>query len=392
MKKNSPHYNALESWLGEATKWEHLTHLKTCIWMIMALTYTSSVNLTKWTVYMPCRGQFAQSKQRRMQRWLNNPRINVHRIYGSLITAALANWQEEVMYLAFDTSLFWEEYCLIRLCVVHRGRALPLVWRVRKHKSASVSFSAYQEMLEQATGRLPKGVKIVLLADRGFVHTRLMQMCTEKWGWHYRIRVKSNCWIWRGKKDWCQLKDFHLNRGDAICLQGVRLHKGDNYGPVNVILGRNNINGEFWAVVSDEKTTLHTFQEYGLRFDIEENFLDDQSSGWNLQRSEIRDVCALSRLCFIMAVATIFATAQGLAVVDGGHRRWVDTHWFRGNSYFRIGCDWIKAAVLHAWNLIHQVCFSSNFDSAPSMASRPQHRQRLHRLEFTIHSYHYLSA
>jgi hypothetical protein len=95
---------------------------------------------------------------------------------------------------------------------------------------------------------------------------------------------------------------------------------------------------------------------------------------------------------FIMAVATLFATSQGLAVVDGGHRRWVDTHWFRGNSYFRIGCDWIKAAVLNAWNLIYQVRFSSNFDSEPSMASRPQHRQRLHRLEFTIHSYQYFSA
>ena len=71
---------------------------------------------------MPCRGQFAQSKQRRMQRWLNNPRINVHRIYGSLITAALANWQEEVMYLAFDTSLFWEEYCLIRLDLLGNKR------------------------------------------------------------------------------------------------------------------------------------------------------------------------------------------------------------------------------------------------------------------------------
>jgi hypothetical protein len=53
-----------------------------------------------------------------------------------------------------------------------------------------------------------------------------------------------------------------------------------------------------------------------------------------------------------MAVATLFATSQGLAVVDGGHRRWVDTHWFRGNSYFRIGCDWIKVAVLNAWNLM----------------------------------------
>ncbi|NEO15490.1 MAG: hypothetical protein F6J98_08850 [Moorea sp. SIO4G2] len=46
-----------------------------------------SVNLTKWTVYMPCRGQYAASKQRRIQRWLHNPRINVHRLYGSLIKA-----------------------------------------------------------------------------------------------------------------------------------------------------------------------------------------------------------------------------------------------------------------------------------------------------------------
>jgi hypothetical protein len=38
-------------------------------------------------------------------------------------------------------------------------------------------------------------------------------------------------------------------------------------------------NGEFWAIVSDEPTCLHTFQEYALRFDIEEAFLDDQSNG-----------------------------------------------------------------------------------------------------------------
>jgi hypothetical protein len=49
----------------------------------------------------------------------------------------------------------------------------------------------------------------------------------------------------------------------------------------------NNINGELWAIVSDEKTTLQTFAEYGLRFDLEENFLDDQSAGWNVQNSII---------------------------------------------------------------------------------------------------------
>jgi hypothetical protein len=86
----------------------------------------------------------------------------------------------------------------------------------------------------------------------------------------------------------------------------------------------------WWAIVSDEPTNLQTFQEYGLRFDIIEAFLDDQSNGWNLQKSEVRSVCALSRLWFILAVATLYVTAQGTQVVASGLRRRVDPHWFRG--------------------------------------------------------------
>ena len=73
-----------------------------------------------------------------------------------------------------------------------------------------------------------------------------------------------------------------------------------------------------------------------MRFDIEENFLDGQSAGWNVQRSMIRDVCALSRLWFILSVATLYVSAQGVHVVDSGKRRWVDTHWFRGQ---RVGAN-----------------------------------------------------
>jgi hypothetical protein len=107
-------------------------------------------------------------------------------------------------------------------------------------------------------------------------------------------------------------------------------------------LARNNLNGEFWAIVSDEPTSLHTFEEYGLRFDIEENFLDDQSNGWNVQKSQLRSVCALSRLWFILALATLYVTAQGVEVVESGKRRWVDPHWFRGNSYFASGGTGLK--------------------------------------------------
>ena len=68
----------------------------------------------------------------------------------------------------------------------------------------------------------------------------------------------------------------------------------------------------------------------------------------------VRDVCALSRLWFILAVVTLYIISQGVEVVDSGKRRWVDTHWFRGqriradrrltttkghspSRYFRIG-------------------------------------------------------
>ena len=148
----------------------------------------------------------------------------------------------------------------------------------------------------------------------------------------------------------------------------------------------NNVNGEFWAIVSDEPTTLQTFCEYGLRFDIEESFLDDQSNGWNVQKSQIRSVCDLSRLWFILAIATLFVTAQGVQVVADKQRRWVDTHWFRGNSYFRIGLDWIHAALLDGWRLVNRVLFESNTDPEPAMASRWQHEKRSFQLEFQVFS------
>jgi hypothetical protein len=64
-------------------------------------------------------------------------------------------------------------------------------------------------------------------------------------------------------------------------------------------------------------------------------------------------------------VATLYVTAQGTQVVAEGLRRRVDPHWFRGNSYFRIGWDWIKTALDPGWQLIHSVCFTFSGDPEP---------------------------
>jgi hypothetical protein len=65
----------------------------------------------------------------------------------------------------------------------------------------------------------------------------------------------------------------------------------------------------------------------------------------------IRCAPALSRLCLVLAIATVYLTLQGTAVVAQGKRRWVDPHWERGNSYLRIGWNWVKTALARGWPL-----------------------------------------
>jgi hypothetical protein len=81
--------------------------------MVAALIHRGEVNLTRWLPYLPCQGTQAQSKQRRVNRLLHNSRINVHRLYQPLIQAALADWQQDCLYVSLDTSLYWDEHCLV---------------------------------------------------------------------------------------------------------------------------------------------------------------------------------------------------------------------------------------------------------------------------------------
>ena len=60
---------------------------------------------------------------------------------------------------ALDTSVLWNQYCMIVLSVVWGGRAMPLLWRVIEHKSASVSTHEYMPLRTQsplAAAKIPQ--------------------------------------------------------------------------------------------------------------------------------------------------------------------------------------------------------------------------------------------
>lgn len=391
-------YHQLHHLLSQPIGWADQRHLQTLVWMVIGLVCSECINLTKWRVYVRTRAVFAQSHQRRFSRWLHNPRINVHRLYSSLIQTALQEWGVSAITLIEDTSMLWDEYCLIRLSVQYRGRAVPIVWRVMRHGSSSVRFEVYQAMLKRAARLVPAGVRVCFLADRGFADIALMRYLRDELHWHFRIRLKRSSWIYRPGKGWKQLSQYHLARGEVVLLQGVSLTKTHALDRLHLALARDPLSCQLWMVVSDEPTTLQTFREYGERFAIEEEFLDEKSNGFQLERSEIRSVTALSRLCFVMAVATLLLTVQGQQVVAAGKRRWVDVHWQRGNSYLRLGWNWLKGVLHQGWHLFSTYskagakpyALDGHADPQPASASKKQSQKHLQR-EFSIQSYSFAS-
>jgi hypothetical protein len=367
MEKSPRLYSELVALCGQPGQWRDLRHVQTFVWMVVGVIQAQCVKLTAWVPFVHGRARYAQSTQRRFRRWLGNRRIEVAPLYGPLIQQALSEWGTHTLSLALDTSLLWNEYCLIRLSVVYRGRAVPVVWEVIAHGSSSVPHEAYAALLDAVPALLPPGVKVVFLADRGFADTALLAHL-RRLGWHFRIRIKATFSVLRPGQPPCKVEDFSLAPGRALFLQHVAITT-ESFGPVSLALARHSSNGEYWYIVSDEPTSVHTFTEYGWRFDIEENFLDDKSNGFQLESSLVRDADALTRLCLVVAVATLYLVAQGTQVVAQQKRRWVDPHWFRGNSYVRIGWQWVKTALARGWELFATLHLSGAPDPEPCRAS-----------------------
>jgi hypothetical protein len=375
MKTTPNLYNTLFQILGQQTHWRDIRHLHTLVWMVVGIIKSKTISLPEWAPFVDSRAQYAQSTVRRFSRWLNNKRIKSDELYRPIIRSVLAEWDENTIYLALDTSMLWEQFCHIRISIVYRGRAIPLVWKTIKHHSSSVALDSYQDLLDEAAKILPPRANIIFLADRGFADTKLMRYLSETLHWHWRIRIKSSFSVHRRNRQAIKISHISLKRGHARFWHKVYITE-KQFGTVYLALAKPHGTTESWLIVSDQPTNRDTFDDYGLRFDIEENFLDDKSGAFQLESSLFRSADVISRLVLILAMATLFLVSQGTDIVESDKRRWVDAHWFRGNSYLKIGWKWVLRALVKGFELVTRFRLSPAPDPDPAKASKKQKKKQ----------------
>ena len=383
MSKSTPLYDRLLSLLSQYSNYQDFRHLKALAWMINALICSSKVNLSEWESYVISRATQAQSIERRWQRFIHNSRIKFKSIYIPLVMAAISDWREQRIYLALDTTVLWNQFCMIHLSIVCGGRAVPFLWKVIEHKSSTVKFQEYKLMLKLAHYLLSQYSDVVLLADRGFANHELMTWLKNS-NWHYCLRLPCDVVLHGARRHPIELKYLYPPKCEAVFYHHVGLWL-DGEHRCNIVLA--NVKGvkEPWAVrgrmpssrrrrrsartrCTDEAPSLQTLWQYGLRFRVEELFLDSKSGVFQLESSKIRDSKALERLYLVVALALLFATCQGMAVQLKGLRTQVDPHWRRGISYLKIGIRWLNGVLHKSRTLlttiglcshIPQLCFAS---------------------------------
>ncbi len=88
----------------------------------------------------------------------------------------------------------------------------------------------------------------------------------------------------------------------------------------------------------------------------------------------------------MLAVATVFLTLQGTAVVDANLRRRVDPHWQRGMSYLKLGWKWVKQCLSKGYRLFHYPSFVTVIDPQPALASLQRFQTNQVAREFIVRS------
>jgi hypothetical protein len=327
-------YRQLQEQLRQWVTPKDQRHLQGFAEMIAAILQSESACLGEWLPYLSHRECKARAHMERLSYFVHNKQINAERFYEPLLHHALQAFAGEAVLLTLDSSLLWDQFCLVEVCLVWGGRSITLAQIVLEHGSAMVGFEQYEPLLAWARRVLPKGCQVTLLADRGFEHGALLRWLQQHhWSWAIRVKSDLNVRFQDGRTVAVEhllppVEQAYLFPNVSV-LGGVACHLA-----TATVAGAK----ESWAVLSERPASLQTFALYAQRFGgIEPHFKDYKSAAFDVLQSGLRDAQALTCLFMLLDCASLLALILGMMLVQAGHRARLDWHGQRGLSFLQLG-------------------------------------------------------
>jgi hypothetical protein len=263
-------YRHLKSCLGnadlEANPGKPL--LKSIAQMTFALIAARNVQLPKLALKIPCH-QSVPNLIQRLERLLKNPRFEEHAFYAPMAQAILRQSAPNPLRLVLDRTDLNDRHYLLAVSLVFQGRTIPLAWSLLDDCGAS-SYVEQEALLERVLPWIGDSMEVILLADREFDSTALIDFCLTE-GWHFCFRLRKNRWLANEKGERFQPKGWNLRSGQRLFLEG--LHPKGLEGE-SLSLSCSSEGTDTWYILSDLPAGSRVLQHYSRRFCTEETFRD----------------------------------------------------------------------------------------------------------------------
>lgn len=292
------------------------------------------------------RGGDKKHATKQIDRLLSNKGISIWDLSGPWVKYVIGE-QTEITVALDWTSFFDDEQSMLSLNIVTgKGMATPLLWKSVDKKQLKYNRARYEDqLLSQLKMVLPAGVKVMLLADRGFADQKFFRFLDEELNFNYIVRIKSNTTV---IYDDIKNKASEWLRPDGRSM-GLKksLLTLEKYPIEQFVSVKDKGMKAAWFLVSN--TTLkprEIINLYAKRWKIEPFFRDlkDGRYGFGLEGTHIKSTERRDRLMLILALAYLLLVVLGDAGEQIGFDRKlkVNTVKTRTHSLFRQGQFYYK--------------------------------------------------
>lgn len=303
----------------------------------LSLGIVAGRNCTLSTIaeQLGCLGK-ADSVERRIQRWLNNSRIETAQLQVAWTRWVLEKVDQAWLTLLVDETKLGEHLSVMMVGLAYRQRCLGLAWSAyRPDSPRQDEAQRIERLLSRVKSALPAGVEVLVQADRGLGTSPELVKVVLKLGWHYLFRVQAQTHFQSPSLGECELAALIQRGGEPVSAAGWVFKKA-GWLPSHIHLLWDAPFDEAWCLISDLPDL--DARAYGQRNWQEQGFRDLKSGGWRWNASQVWRPDHAERLLLALVLAYALILSLGLRTVSDPHlKRNVSRGKRQRWSLFRLG-------------------------------------------------------
>lgn len=254
---------------------------------------------------------------KQVDRMLSNAGIEVWDLFDVWVPAMLASRQEAIVALDWTDFDADDQTMLVLSLITTHGRATPLVWRtVLKSELKSQRQQHEAHVILRLLNTMPEGIRVTLLADRGFDDHKFMDFLKGLCGIDYVIRFRGNTQVASETGEVRLAKDWVGRGGRATMLRNAKITR-KGFEVATVVCTQDKEMKEPWCLASSRsrKDAQAFIKWYARRWSIEASFRDLKNPMFGLGLGSVRVARCdrRDRLVLIAAIAIVLMTLLGAA-------------------------------------------------------------------------------